>query len=194
MVTAKPTEMAWLTREDLRLMRVNSTADRQKSGGYVETATPPIRRETLPPAVKPADVQTARDLLTKAQSQIRANSAQSAAETLKQALALDPYDPLIASTYGYALYLTKQNKEARELLQLSLQIRKDYPEAHRVLGLVSAAIGDLSEAQNNFYAYYKKSSRPDLALSYLSELSKSEDKSTTIAQAARAAINQINVR
>ena len=156
---------------------------------YVETA-PPIRREALPPVATPAGTDSARDLFTQAQAHIRANAPQNAVTLLKRAAELDPYDPLIASTYGYALHLSGRNADAREALQLAIQVKKDFAEAHRVLALTSASLGDSAAARENFVAYYRKSSRADLALSYLSDLAKSTQ--TNSSQAARAALSQLN--
>ena len=194
MVTTKPTEMAWLTRDDLRMMRVNTTAGKVVPGSYVETATPTIRPDTLPLVVKPEDAQKARDLFTQAQSQLRANAPQKAIPILERATELDPYDPFIASMLGYSLHMSGKNKEAREALQLALQIKKDYAEGHRVLALVAASLGEPNAARDHFTTYYRKSSRADLALSYLSDLAKSEQVNSSTALAARAALTQLNIK
>lgn len=192
MVTSKPSEMAWLTKDDLRLMKVNPIPGQIVPSSYVETATPAIRRETLPLVTKPVDSQSAQDLLMQAQSHIRAKTPQNAVGLLKRASELDPYDPLIASTYGYALHLSGRDQDAREALQLSLQIKKNYAEGHRVLALVSAALGDSGKARDNFTFYYRNSARTDLALSYLSDLAKSGQGNLAASQAARAALVQLN--
>jgi len=194
MVTSKPSEMAWLTKEDLRLMKVNPIPGQIVPSSYVETSTPAIRRETLPPVTKPADSQSAQDIFLQAQSYIRAKSPQNAIELLKRATELDPYDPFIASTYGYALHLAGRDQDAREALQLGLQIKKNYAEGHRVLALVSAALGDSGKARDNFTFYYRTSARTDLAYSYLSDLAKSGQGNLAASQAARAALIQLNFK
>lgn len=191
-VTAKPSQMAWLTRDDLRLMQVNTSSERPQSKSYVETATPPIRRESLPPVANPADSDSASELLTQAQAQIRVNALQNALVLLKKAAELDPFDPLIASTYGYALHRAGRNQEAREVLLLAVQVKPDFAEAHRALGLTLSALGNAQAARDSFVAYYRKSSRTDLALSYLSDLAKNTQ--TDASKAARAALAQLDIK
>lgn len=193
MVTATPDQMAWLNKDDLRLMQASGHVTKAPAKSYVETATPPIKRESLPPIASPADATSARDLLAEAMSSIRANAPKNAVKLLKRAKELDPYDPFIASTYGYALHLSGDNAAAKDALLLSLQIKKDFAEAYRVLALTAVALNDAPWARANFVSYYKTSTRPDAAYNYLQSLKNDTKTPTGVAVAVRAALSDLRL-
>jgi Clp protease len=191
MVTTRPDEMAWLTKEDLLLMRTNLLVTLPPQKSYVETATPPLRRDTLLPISSGEATRQAQLLLTEAMSHIRANTPVKAIALMKQARELDPYNPFISSTYGYSLYLANRHTEAREAILLSLQIKKDFSEAYRVLALTVAALNDVEWARKNFIAYYKTSGKPDVAYGYLSSLLNDSTVSVATKTAAKNALSDI---
>jgi hypothetical protein len=127
LVTARPADMAWLTPDDLRLMKTNIATPPPTRESYVERVVPTIVKPT---AATPEELRKAKLLMSQGLSHINADDAQSAITVLRQAVRLSPYDPDIASTYGHALHLIGKNEEAKEALLLALQIKPDFAQTY----------------------------------------------------------------
>jgi len=196
MITAKPNEMAWLTVDELRSMRTNVASGRAVSpNSYVEIITPSIKTENVPKSVVTGDgIARARALAAQGHSSVRIQDYKAAVEYFKKARDLNGYDADIASAYGEALYFDKQNDRAREALLLSLQIRSNYAETHRILALVHAALGDERATRLSLHRYYEYVKDFDVAHSFLRECAVSQTGNGALSGAAKDVMRSINLK
>lgn len=192
LVTSRPQEMAWLTPEDLLLMRINTAIAPNSRESYIEKIAPAIRK--ISPNASPENRRKADYLLTQGFSYIRSGRPQEALPILKQASQYNPYSPDIASSYGYALHLSGNNEDAKGALMLALQLKPDFSETHRLMALTVASLDDEQWAKECLLNYYKYSSYKDLALDAIRIMRDARASPSALVIASKEAIQIISAR
>lgn len=162
LVVARPSDMYWLTKDEMREMQTNNEKAKPTKESYVEKVSPPAK--PIPEKTKQEDLRKANDLFAKSLSYIRAGQSSEALPLLKQASEYSPYDPDIANNYGYALYLGGRTTEAKDAVLLALQIKTDFSDAYRVLALTASSLGDRILTKESLLKYYRHSNYKDNAL------------------------------
>ena len=188
LVTARPTEIIWLTSADLRLMRVNNAPQSNPGDSYVEKVAPPDKSKK---GISPEDIRKADRLMSQGLSHIRAKQPLQAVDLLKEASRLNPFDPDIAATYGNALHLSGNNVDAKGVLMLALQIKLDFSETYRVLALTAAALNDQQLTLDNLQKYYKHAVYKEIAKDQIRSMANTES-SATLRTASQSALRTIS--
>lgn len=98
---------------------------------------------------------TADAYIVRAQIQMSQQKFDSAVESLKAALALDPYNADIAYQYGLLLLSQRQYADAIPVLQRVVLINRNYAIAYVYLGYAYERAGDIENA-DKVYEYIKK--------------------------------------
>ena len=93
--------------------------------------------------------------IIRAQIQLSQQKFDAAAESLKAALALDPYNADLAYQYGLLLLSQRHYTDAIPLLQRTILINRNYAIAYVYLGYAFEQSGDMDNA-NKVYDYIKK--------------------------------------
>jgi hypothetical protein len=192
LVTTRPSEIAWLTPEDLQSMRINIVRPPTPRESYVERVAPTI--EKIPAKTLKEDLRKASTLMAQGLSQIRAGQPNQAIPLLKLAAGYSSYDPDIASTYGYALHLSGHNEDAKGAIMLALQIKPDFSETYRVLALTVASLNDQTLARDSLLSYYKYSNYKDIALEAIRGMTANKSASNTLKAAAKDALSIVVAR
>jgi uncharacterized phage-associated protein len=185
-VTTKPDQIAWLTNDDLRGMRVHGAPAVLPTESYVERVAPKIPTPAGVASIK--EQRQARTLLVQSTTALRIGSKADALAFAESAARLVPYDVDILSAYGYALYMNEKNQEAIDKTLLAVRISPSFPGLYRVLALANAALSKEPEAYENFVQYYKYSTNKDNVVSELNYLAESQDATKVMRFAAKRAL------
>lgn len=163
LVTARPSEMAWLTPTELQDVAkiVLSTP--------VPVSMPVQQKEQVAPRteVSRSEKQQARDLNAEAIQILRVNRFNEAIPVLKRAAQLAPFDAEIQGNLGFAYFLARDYKNARDTLALALGLKKNRGSTWVNLGQTVSELGDLDWAVLCFQKYLEFSSNKAAAIAQL---------------------------
>lgn len=185
LVTARPTEMAWLTKHELQeIAKVVLTAPSK-------AVDPEPKKDQAVPRteVSRSEQLQARELNTEAIVSLRTSNHAKAIPILKRAAQLSPYDAEIQGNLGFAMYLARDYKNARDTLALALGLKKNRGSTWVNLGQTVAALGDLDWATTCFKNYLHFSSNKTAAVEQLQAFR--DQEGGVIGKAAAAALEQL---
>nr|CBA26534.1 hypothetical protein Csp_E36220 [Curvibacter putative symbiont of Hydra magnipapillata] len=157
----------------------------------MERVAPAI--EKIPNKISFEDRKKANSLLIRSYSFITASQPNEALLLLAQASKLSPYDPDIASSYGYALYLNGQHENAKNTLLLAQQLKPDFAEIYRFLAMTAAALNDRKWAKDSLLNYYKYANHKDIAIGEMRRMLIERSESDSIKLAAKEVLSIVAI-
>jgi hypothetical protein len=190
LVTSRPHEIAWLTALELEAMTGKVTTPRASSSYAQEISTVVKSKDSGRTTVSSDDLHSARQLLSKASSFLRAERPVDALPILRSALELNPFDADLVCTYGKALQMSGQHVAAKDALALALRLNPKRGDNWQLLALTLAELGDDQWATECFAAYYDLSGHKDIAreqmLRWRADPSSSVNLKRAVGQALKA--------
>jgi hypothetical protein len=183
LVTARPSEIAWLSGPELQeIARVVLTTPSRALDNE------PKRDQVSPRTeVSRSEKAQARNLNAEAITSLKVFNYSEAIPILKRAAQLSPYDAEIQGNLGFAMFLAHDFKNARDTLALALGLKKNRSSTWVNLGQTVAELGDLDWATTCFKNYLQFSSNKTAATEQLQAFR--DRQGGVIGKAAAAALD-----